>query len=78
MPPKSLFDLLQKMWAGHYNIDTRVVRETMRVVTPPISDPKSIGTYIGKECEGKPIYKLEKYVGGGNTLNCNENPILLT
>lgn len=37
----------------------------MRVIIPPISDTKSIGGYIANECEGLPIYKLEKYVGGG-------------
>lgn len=65
LPPRSLFDLIHKMWDGYYKVDTEVVRETMRVVTPPIADVKEIGSYIANECEGFPIYKLEKYVGGG-------------
>ncbi|CAH0556542.1 unnamed protein product [Brassicogethes aeneus] len=64
LPPKSLFDLIHKMWDGYYNVDTKVVRQTMRVVTPAITDPKTIGSYIGRECDGKPIYKLETYIGG--------------
>jgi len=64
LPPRSLFDLIHKMWDGYYKVDTQVVRETMRVVTPPLKDLKSIGTYISKECDGKPVYQLEKYVGG--------------
>lgn len=59
--PKSLFDLIHKIWDGYYKVDTEVVRETMRVVTPPISDTKSVGPYIARECRGLPIYKLEKY-----------------
>lgn len=65
LPPRSLFDLIHKMWDGYYKVDTEVVRETMRVVTPPIADAKEIGSYIANECQGFPIYKLEKYVGGG-------------
>lgn len=65
LPPKSLFDLIHKMWEGYYKVDTAVVRKTMRVVIPPVSDTKTIGGYITSECDGLPIYKLEKYVGGG-------------
>lgn len=65
LPPKSLFDLVHKMWDGYYKVDTDVVRRTMRVITPPITDAKEVGNYIAKECQGKPIYRLEKYVGGG-------------
>lgn len=64
LPPRSLFDLITKMWDGYYKVDTQVVKETMHVVLPPIKDIKSIGSYIAEECDGMPIYKLEKYVGG--------------
>lgn len=65
LAPRSLFDLVNKIWGGYYNVDTEVVRETMRVVTPPISDRAEVGQYISQECNNLPIYKLEKYVGGG-------------
>lgn len=64
LPPSSLFDLVHKMWDGYYKVDTEVVRETMKVVTPPLNDTSEIGQYIASECEKMPIYKLEKYVGG--------------
>lgn len=64
LPPKSLFDLIHKMWSGYYKINTKVIRETMRVVTPPLSDMSNIGQYITRECDDKNVYKLEKYVGG--------------
>ena len=64
LPPRSMFDLLQKMWEGYYRVDTQVVRQTMKVVTPALNDTKEIGTYIGGECKGLPVYKLENYVGG--------------
>lgn len=65
LPPKSLFDLIQKIWDGYYKVNTEIVRETMRVVTPPIEDASEAGSYIAKECSGMHIYRLEKYVGGG-------------
>jgi integral membrane protein 2B len=64
LPPRSLFDLIHKMWDGYYKVDTKIVRETMRVVTPPLKDLEGVGSYIAKECENRPVYKLEKYVGG--------------
>ncbi|XP_072397333.1 uncharacterized protein [Diabrotica undecimpunctata] len=64
LPPKSLFDLIHKMWEGYYKVNTDLVRKNMRVIIPPITDTKTIGGYIASECDGLPIYKLEKYVGG--------------
>lgn len=61
LPPRSLFDLIHKIWDGYYKVDTEVVRETMRVVTPPLTDMQSVGTYIARECKFLPVYKLEKY-----------------
>ncbi|KAL7636719.1 UNVERIFIED_CONTAM: hypothetical protein RMT77_012471 [Armadillidium vulgare] len=49
-PPKSLYDLLTKMWLGYYNIDSGVIRKTMRVVQPPIEDLNTQGTYIAHNC----------------------------
>jgi integral membrane protein 2B len=50
---------------GYYEVDTHVVRETMRVVTPPITDYKNVGYYISRECTGVPTYMLEKVVTPG-------------
>jgi len=60
LPPQSLFDLVVKMKAGYYDIDTQVVRDMYRVVTPPITDFKSLGYYIGRECAKLPTYRLER------------------
>lgn len=64
LPPKSLFDLIHKMWEGYYKVDTDVVRRSMRVVLPQLEDTGSIGTYIANECAGMPIYRLEKVERG--------------
>lgn len=64
LPPRSLLDLVQKMWGGYYKVDTQIIREQYRVEIPPLSDDAQIGTYIAGECAGMPIYKLEKYVSG--------------
>lgn len=60
LPPKTLFDLIHKMWEGYYKVDTDMVRRSMRVVFPPLEDTESIGTYIANECADLPIYRLEK------------------
>lgn len=67
LPPNSLHDLIQKMLTGYYNVDTQVIRESMRVEIPPLTNMNEVGSYIERECKGMPIYKLTKddFVGGG-------------
>ena len=60
LPPRSMYDLLNKMYNGYYEVNTEVVRETMRVIFPRIHDRSSVGAYIGRECKHMPIYRLEK------------------
>lgn len=67
LPPQSLFDLVVKMRSGYYDIDTEIVRDYYRVVTPPISDYKTVGYYIARECAKFPTYKLERITSPGKT-----------
>lgn len=60
LPPHSLFDLIVRMRAGYYDVDTEIVRERMRVVTPPILDFRDVGYYIARECSSLPTYRLER------------------
>lgn len=60
-------DLISKMAQGYYEVDTEVVRETMRVVTPPITDFTTIGKHIAQECKNLKTYFLEK--DDGNRIN---------
>jgi integral membrane protein 2B len=64
LQPHSLFDLITKMYSGYYNIDTTVVRQDYRVVTPAISDITLVSDRIANECRGMNIYMLERYVQG--------------
>ena len=66
LPPRSLYDLIHKMRDGYYKINTEVLRETMQIIIPPLNkdEIKLLGSYIAKECNGLPIYKLEKFVSG--------------
>ncbi|XP_074599337.1 integral membrane protein 2B-like [Brevipalpus obovatus] len=59
-PPHSSIDLIIKLKSGFYDVDTEIVRESYRVVTPPITDIKPLGYYIARECEKFPTYRLEK------------------
>lgn len=65
LPPRSLFDLVHKIWDGYYKINTEIVRETMKVVTPPLEDKKIAGKYIARECQSLPVYKLVKHIPKG-------------
>ncbi|XP_034948186.1 integral membrane protein 2B [Chelonus insularis] len=60
LPPKNMYDLLNKMYNGYYEVNTKVVRETMRAVPSAIHDRSCVGTYIARECKQMPIYILEK------------------
>ncbi|XP_052870225.1 uncharacterized protein LOC128275680 [Anopheles cruzii] len=64
LPPKSLRDLIQKMQRGYYNIDTSVLKKTMRVVTPELTDYTDVSPRITKECVDMKIYELEKIISG--------------
>lgn len=65
LPPKSLADVVMKMYTGYYDINTSSVRKNMRVVTPEVSDLSTISTNIQMVCDSMSIYRLEKVVGGG-------------
>lgn len=58
--PRGLLDLIQNMFMGYYQVDTEVVRETTRVVYPPVEDLHSLGKYIEKNCRDFKTYKLER------------------
>ncbi|XP_033201752.1 uncharacterized protein LOC117163520 [Bombus vancouverensis nearcticus] len=60
LPPRNMYDLLRKMYNGYYEVDTEIVRRTMKVVTPPISDFSVLGTYIAHECQDFSTYMLTK------------------
>lgn len=60
LPPRNMYDLLKKMYDGYYEVDTAIVRETMKVITPPITDMSVVGKYIARECQDLPTYMLKK------------------
>lgn len=64
LPPKSLRDLIEKMWNGYYNINTSTVRKNMRVITPELTDLDDVSPRITSECKDMKIYRLEKLVSG--------------
>lgn len=67
LPPRSIADVINKMWDGYYNIDTNVIRKNMRVVLPALSedDKEIISPRIRTECQDSNIYRLEKFVSSG-------------
>lgn len=66
VPPRNLFDMVEKMRGGYYDVDTEVIHESYRVVTPAIPNGDvSLGSYINEECANFPIYRLEKMTSPG-------------
>jgi integral membrane protein 2B len=50
----------KKYFTGYYEVDTRRIREHMHVVFPRVLNLAPLGSFISKECAGKPVYMLEK------------------
>lgn len=69
LPPKSLADVILKMYTGYYDINTTSIRKNMRVITPAVTDLSTISPNIQLACDSMDIYRLEKYISGGNTLS---------
>lgn len=64
LPPKNLADLVIKMRAGYYNINTDVLRKNMRVKLPALTDLSSVSPRVASECKNMKTYELEKVVTG--------------
>lgn len=64
IPPRSMRDLIMKVWNGDYNIDTEVIRQNMRVVVPDIEDTSIVSPHVMRECSDKKVYQLEPFVSG--------------
>lgn len=78
LPPKSLADVILKMYMGYYDINTTSIRKHMRVVTPALTDLSSISSNIQLACDSMSVYLLEKYEGKGKDLNIFENLISIS
>lgn len=70
LPPKSLADLILKMYTGYYDINPTEINKKMRVVTPALTgdDLTSVSPNIQNACESMDVYRLEKYISGGELL----------
>jgi integral membrane protein 2C len=69
LPPHSLADTIKKMHSGYYDIDTEIVRQSFRVLTPAIKDYKLVGYYIARDCANLPTYQLEAITSPGTFFN---------
>lgn len=67
LPPRDMRDLIRKLYTGYYNIDTSVLRKTMRVKMPEVTDKDLVSPRITNECQNMKIYELEKIVTGGKS-----------
>ncbi|KAF2354975.1 BRICHOS domain [Trinorchestia longiramus] len=58
--PQATFYIIRRMQHGFYDGDMTVIRETLRVVRPPLQDLSDQGPYIGNFCRDYTTYRLEK------------------
>lgn len=65
LPPKSLADVILKMYTGYYDINIKQIQKSMRVIPDEITDLSNISPNIQMACESMSIYRLEKMVEGG-------------
>jgi hypothetical protein len=59
-PPKNLMDLMNKFQSGYYLPNAKIVRESYKVVIPPIDNIESLGYYIWQECQFYDTFHLVK------------------
>uniref|UniRef100_A0A336MAC6 Integral membrane protein 2 n=1 Tax=Culicoides sonorensis TaxID=179676 RepID=A0A336MAC6_CULSO len=78
LPPRDLRDLIRKLYTGYYNIDTVVLRKTMRVKVPEVTDKSLVSQRIVNECDGMKIYELEKIVSGVSKRSVDTKPAIYT
>lgn len=59
--PRAMFRIFRKMWrGGFYKGNMVVIRQTMRVVRPPVQDLSDAGELIARICGDFTTYRLEK------------------
>lgn len=68
LPPKSLADVILKMYTGYYDINIKQIQKSMRVIPDELTDLSTISPNIQMACESMSIYRLEKMVDGGKLL----------
>lgn len=59
-PPKNFLDLLDKFKSGYYLPDAEIVRDTYKVVLPPMRNVEQLGYYIWSDCQLFTTYRLVK------------------
>jgi len=55
-----MYDLINKIWDGYYEVDTEIIRETYKVDLPPITTQQEMGKFIYRECANIPTYRLKR------------------
>jgi len=59
-PPKNFIDLLEKFKSGYYLPNAELVRDSYKVIMPPMEDLEPLGVYIWSDCQFFDTYRLEK------------------
>jgi integral membrane protein 2B len=78
LPPRDMHDLIRKLYSGYYNIDTTVLRKSMRVKVPEVTDKSLVSSRILNECDGMKIYELEKIVSGVSKRSTDQEAAVYT
>jgi len=59
-PPTTIFDILEKMRRGTFDIDYNEIRKTYRVMGPQLETLDAFGFFIPRACSDKKTFRVEQ------------------
>ena len=62
-PPRNMFDMIQKMRHGVYDVDFQEIRKNYRVIGDELTSLGGLGHLVHRACANLQTYKLEELVG---------------
>jgi len=62
-PPRNMFDMIQKMRHGVYDVDFQEIRKNYRVMGDELDSLTGLGHLVPRACFNKQTYRLEELVG---------------
>jgi integral membrane protein 2B len=78
-PPKNFMDLLEKFNSGYYVPDAKLVRDSYKVVLPPMDDIlEPLGVNIWIDCQFFDTYRLERDEQSDTRRSALDEPIVMS
>jgi len=62
-PPKTIFDIINKVRIGYYSLDLKEIKKNYRIVGDALNSLEGYGELASRACSRKTSYRLEELVG---------------